>query len=304
MPEIRLPIDITYNTAGVTPIKDVIVALQAADVLIADAVSLLPSLLDDVDLRLVSISVQKLSQESPLKEIIIAALFVAAQQSLEDGVVTGFEALSGVDVAPSYRAILTVAVLLVTFYGVALAKDLLARAISEGPARRQLNALISDLAQKTDRSEDEVRRILEGKYSKAGPVKTLVRSALSFFIPSKREGSAGLEVGDVRIEPRIVDDVPFAGQVAEDQDFERFKPYNNVTLELHAQDMDKTATGWAAVPTGISERRLRLKLMSPVEPAQLWGKSKVRGDVVIISKITAKGFEPSEIHLTSVEAAE
>jgi hypothetical protein len=44
MTEIRLPFSISYQTEGVTPVADVIAALEATDALMRDAVSLLPSL--------------------------------------------------------------------------------------------------------------------------------------------------------------------------------------------------------------------------------------------------------------------
>ncbi|MEQ1934924.1 MAG: hypothetical protein ABL962_13780 [Fimbriimonadaceae bacterium] len=304
MPIVNLPINISYETRGTTPIRDVVAALQATDGLVQDAVALLPSLLGGADVRLISLSVQQLTQQSPLREILIAAVFIAAQDALEDGVVAAVEALSGQELPSDYYTLLTVIVLVVLFYGVGLARDVLGGAVSEGPAKRQLNAMIDDLSQRTGRPGEEVKRILDAKYDKPGPVRSLVRNALSFFIPSKREGNAGISVGDIRIEPRIVDDVPFADQLSDEQDFERFKPYDGATLELHAQDIDKSKTGWAAVPKGISRKRLRLRLMPPVEPSALWGKSRVVGDIVIISKATAGGFVPTEIHLTSIIAAE
>tara|TARA_R110000868_G_scaffold27661_18_gene104673 strand:+ start:8118 stop:9032 length:915 start_codon:yes stop_codon:yes gene_type:complete len=304
MPELFLPINITYDTRGLTPVRDVISALKSADELIRDASSLIPSLVPNSDVQLRGVSVKRLSQESPLREILVATLWVSSQDDIEVGVTTAIKAVAGYDVPDSYQTLLSLAVVLVLFYGVELANNLITKAVKEGPARRQLNAIIADMAQKTGQSTDAVKRILESKYSKPGLVKTLVRHSLAFFIPSKREGSARIQVGDVRIEPEIVNDVPFTGQVDEDQDFTLFKTYDGLSLSLHAQDMDKSKTGWAAVPDGITDRRLKLKLITPVEPSQLWGKSKVIGDVVIISKMTSRGYEPAEIHLSSIIAAE
>jgi hypothetical protein len=277
MPELLLPINITYDTRGLTAVRDVIAALESADELIRDATSLMPSLVPGRGVQLRGVSVRRLTQESPLREILVATLWVTSQEDIEAGVESATKVIAGYDIPETYQTLLALAVVLVLFYGVELANNLITRAVKEGPAKRQLNSIIEDMADKTGQSADEVRRILDAKYSRPGVVKTLVRQSLAFFTPSKREGATRIEVGDVCIEPEIVNDVPFTGQVDEDQDFSLFKSYNGLTLHLHAQDMDKSSTGWAAVPDGITDRRVKLKLIAPVEPSQLWGKARSSG---------------------------
>lgn len=51
MVEFRVPLSIVYETSGATPIMDVVAALQAADAAIQDAISLLPSLIDGVQIE-------------------------------------------------------------------------------------------------------------------------------------------------------------------------------------------------------------------------------------------------------------
>ena len=61
MSEIRLPLSITYETEGVTPVADVIAALQATDALVKDAASLLPSLIDGLQVEKCSLNVRSLT---------------------------------------------------------------------------------------------------------------------------------------------------------------------------------------------------------------------------------------------------
>ena len=68
---------------------------------------------------------------------------------------------------------------------------------------------------------------------------------------------------------------------------------NDVTLEIHAQDKDKINVGWAAIPKGLSESRLKMKLVDPVTSADLWTKNTVKGDITIVSKLTGDGYVPS-----------
>lgn len=74
MAEIRLPLSITYQTEGRTPVGDVIIALQAADWIANDAVSLLPSLINGLKIEQSSLNVLSLTQESPLREYFFVGL--------------------------------------------------------------------------------------------------------------------------------------------------------------------------------------------------------------------------------------
>ena len=86
-------------------------------------------------------------------------------------------------------------------------------------------------------------------------------------------------------------------------DFDRYKPFENVTLEIHAMDRDKGATGWAAVAADFSEKRLKVRVMDPISPSDLWGIETVQVDGVLVSKLTADGFVPAEIQITAIRPA-
>lgn len=51
MASISVPLSIVYDTKGATPLADVIAALQAADIAINDAVSLLPSFVNGLHIE-------------------------------------------------------------------------------------------------------------------------------------------------------------------------------------------------------------------------------------------------------------
>ncbi|BDA85015.1 hypothetical protein Sa4125_25570 [Aureimonas sp. SA4125] len=90
-------------------------------------------------------------------------------------------------------------------------------------------------------------------------------------------------------------------EIKDDQPFERFNSYGGVELEIHAQDRDRNAIGWAAIPRGVSEKRLKMRLMEPVSASDIWNRDVVRADITVISELTSQGFEPVEIHLTRID---
>jgi hypothetical protein len=73
-----------------------------------------------------------------------------------------------------------------------------------------------------------------------------------------------------------------------------------VKLTIHAQDRDKDATGWAAVPEGISDRRIKMRLKDGVTPQALWNRDVIIGDVTVKYRREGLDFVASELHLSRV----
>lgn len=130
-------------------------------------------------------------------------------------------------------------------------------------------------------------------------------SALSFFKPSKNQGNAPILVGDRRIDSETISEVPTDAQIEGADVPEIARPYKDVTIELHAQDMDRSKFGWAGVVPEISGRRLRMELEPPIKPEQVYMKDKVRGDIMLVLKKRADGtYQPSAIHLLDLKERE
>lgn len=300
MASIHVPLSITYDTRGTTPLADVIAALQAADIAINDAVSLLPTFVDGLHIERSQINVRSLSQESPLRELFLVALIVAFQDDLNSEIPPMIEDLLKVNIPDSYDSLVTVVTMIVLFYGAALLKDAATKVVEDSALRRQVNNLIAQLALRTGKTEDEIRRALDVKYGKPGPVKRLAKAVHGFFLPSQREGGVPITFDRDTVGSETIREIPYADEFDEKQDFEKYQSHNGVLLEIHAQDRDKINTGWAAIPIGISESRLRMKLVEPVTVHDLWTKDTIKGDVTIVLKLTGDGYVPSEIHLTRV----
>lgn len=302
MAELRLPIQITYDTKGTTPLADVIAALQAADTAIQDAISLLPSLIDGVHIERSQINVRSLSQESPLRELFMVALIVAFQDDLKTEVPPVLEDLFRVNIPDSYDSLVTVVTMIVLFYGASFLKDAAVKAVEDGALRQKLDNIVAQLSANTGKSPEEIGKILDAKYGKPATGKRLAKAVQRFFIPSQREGGVPISFDRELVEPAVIREIPFADELDEKEDFERYESHNDVTLEIHAQDKDKINTGWAAVPKGISENRLRMKLIEPVTAQDIWTKDTIKGDITIVSKLTGDGYVPTEIHLTRIHS--
>jgi len=300
MTEMNIPLSITYQTKGTTPIADVIEALRSTDALARDAVSLLPSIFEGMRIEESSLNVRSISQESPLRELFFVTLFVTFQSSLTTEVPPMLEELFGVRVDDRYDSIVTVLFMIVVFYGVNFAVDAAKNTIADHRARKTLNALLKTAAAETGKSEEDLRAILDSHFNEPKPFKRLIRNATSFFLPSQQDGNAPVTVDRSEIDSDTVREVPYRSNTSKPSEFDRHEPHSDVELHLHASDRDKSATGWAAVAVGLCDRRLKLKLVNGIEPGALWGKDVVRGNIMLIKKLTADGYQPSEIHLSEL----
>lgn len=300
MSEIRLPLSITYETEGVTPISDVIVALQATEAITRDAVSILPSLIDGLSIEKSSLNVRAVTQESPLRELFFISLFVAFQDELVTEVPPMLEDLFNTTVPDKYDTIVTVAFLAVAFYGAGLAIDAAKKALTDSLPRQKFEELIAVLASETGKPAADIRTILDAKFGKPSAVKRVVKAAKDLFRPSQTDKNASAVFDRDRIPPETIREIPYPGDSDKPADFDRYHPFKQVRLDIHAMDRDRGATGWAAVAEDLSEKRLKVRVMEPLTPSALWGRESVVADGVLVSKLTSDGFVPSEIQMTAV----
>lgn len=296
---IHLPLSIVYDTGIPSRVEDVIASLSAANAISADAASLLPSLVDGLIVGQCSLNVRTLTEGS-LREALFLALLVTYQSELSEEVPPMLEDLFKLTVSDKYDTLVTVVFLVVLFYGAGLAVDVAKKTFTDSLPRAKLNELIDLLSLETGKPSSDIRRMVEARFQKPAAAKRLVSQSKKFFQPSQRDGHAPVIFDRDEVPRETIREIPYQGESDKDHDFDRYEPHEGINLDIHAQDKDKGATGWAAVAEGISEKRLKLRVVDPVQPTDLWQRDRVRADVVIVSKITSDGYTPSEIQVTAV----
>lgn len=297
---VDVPFEVHYLTPGTVPIEDVIDALLSAKLLIEEGGYNLSSLVPGLHIEQVSVTVRSITQESPLREMLFAAIYLTAQKDLEREVPAMIELLTGIQVSENFKTIVTLSVLIALFYGAAYVKDLVVHVTADSKIKKQLDAMIKDLSGRTGKTEDQIRKFLDERYKPKGKLKILGEAAFKFFKPSKSQSDSPIQVNDRAISHELVADVPQSYAYEQIMDEQSARPFPNIDLELHAQDKDRDASGWAAVPRGITDKRLRMKLVDGVSPEQLWGRDQIHGDIIVKYKRVGTDMVPTEIHLTRV----
>jgi hypothetical protein len=154
-----IPFEVQYLTEGIVPIEEVIDAMISAKLFIEEGGYNLGGLIPGLNIEQVQVSVRSISQESPLREAFFAAIYLTLQKDLEREVPALFELVTGTAVPENFKTIATLSMLVAIFYGAATVNSKI---------KRQLDALIEDLSQRTGRSEDHIRKFLEDRYKPQG----------------------------------------------------------------------------------------------------------------------------------------
>ncbi|NJO23198.1 MAG: hypothetical protein HC868_09935 [Sphingomonadales bacterium] len=109
---------------------------------------------------------------------------------------------------------------------------------------------------------------------------------------------------DREIVPETIEEVPLASEITESKPEDETEPLMNVTIELHAQDMDRRKLGWAGIIPAISPDRLRMQIYPTIDPNEIYMKASLKGDVILVSRPQPDGsFKPYLFHLVKLHEA-
>ncbi|TPI34096.1 hypothetical protein FJW08_05075 [Mesorhizobium sp. B3-2-1] len=297
--EIQIPFKVEYQTAANVPIQEIINSLLALQRVLEEAGKNLENFIPGLTVQKVDVRVQQISSGS-LKEVLLVGLFAYFQDELRQELPQLIHDHTGYTVPANADTLLVVLALVAIVYGADFVQKLVLGKVQDTPTQLFKRSLIKDLAQRSGRSEEDVKAFLDKRYGVKTRIKQLGDSAVKFFMPSKKQGNAPILVNDTTIDSSTVADAPMDFAYEKAAQTEKSRHYDGVVLEVHAQDKDRDASGWAAVPLGLHDKRLRMRLMDAATPEQLWGRDRITGDIVLISKRVGLDLEPSEIHLVRI----
>jgi len=302
--EITFEHGLTYRTDKKIPIQYIAESLLSNERLLKEAGTIITGLVEGLDIEGIEISLRHVSQESPLKEMFWGAVIFTYQESLVKEVPQFIEQAFGVDMPDQYQTLITIMALLLAFYGVDFIYRKLNPDASSHKIKQMLDGLVKDVAVMLGKSEDEVRDKLAVQYSDSR-IRQLVRSAVGFFSPAKVNRGTSIipTIGPV-IGSDVIDDIPSQGDVDDFEPDDKFDPLEDVEIEIHSQDVDKTRTGWSGVIKGVHEKRLRMQLYPPIKPEDIYTKVMIRGDIILVSRTDKSGdYVPHMFHLVRLHSA-
>lgn len=297
--EVRVPHHIIYKVEKPVLVSDFVVSLLATEQLIRDCGPILEALFPGLVVEKIEVAVGEIAEGS-LSELIFATLFLSFQKTLESDVPAAIESLTGASIPAGYDSIVSLAFCLILFYGVDAIYTQVNKGVFSRKLRRQLNDVTKEISRETGLSEEKIFSIFEDKFGKSR-LRLVMQMAVDFFAISKRSDNAPIIIQNRFLDRGFVSEVPSSAQIEEAEISQLVQQFENVTVEIHAQDIDRAKTGWAAVVPNVSPKRMKMELYPPIQPQDLYTRSKIKGDVaVVFDKRRDGSYQPTTIHLMSI----
>lgn len=294
---------VEYDLDGISSVAAVAESLLANERLAKEAALLLEALIPGLVIEQTTVSVKRVVQESPLKEAFVVALVAAFQPKLEHDMPKIITDLTGVVVPEHYHTLLSLFVMIIAIYGISKAIDLL----FPGRGKKELDGnykklvlVAGDLIQVPPAQiETAVRARYSGR--RISQVSSLVRG---YFAPTLGRGKARIVApnGSEISAPALMEIPQLAiPQTIEDSERTETQFENNKRIILHAMDRDRGKLGWAAHIPSLFEDRVPMKLDKTIDPATLFTKRQIIGDVLVVYTIDEGGNRlASELHLLRI----
>ncbi len=297
---IRVPFSIVYETDELVSLPEIIESLRGINEIGREVSALIEIMLDGVTVEALELSVIEISQKSPLTELLAASVAIALQPDLRKEIPGIFDSLTGSHAGHDYPAIITLLFSVVTIYGVHHALAALKGVYGNAHIQAKLDCVISDLANACGLSEEDIKRRLDRRFTPRR-LRAAVFSALKVFLPSKNHHNAPMRIEPILFEKAVVAEVPSNAQMLDFDPSPTSRSLQKTSIEIHAQDLDRSKVGWAGIVRAVSSKRLRMELYPTIQPDKIYTKSHILGDIIVEFKIDADGEEvPSMFHLIHV----
>ena len=205
--EVILPHRVEYLVEGPVSITEVVESLQAQQRLITELGEVFELILDGVHVQRAELRVRAISVGS-LKEAFFVALFLVYQEELRREIPPMVEAWLGLPVDDRYDTLVTVGVLFLLYYGADYAYKRLIDQLGSARLANQLNQFASELAHASGKSVPEIRKLIDDYFGRRGRLKELAKASVKFFRPSRNQNNDPILIGDRRVEPQAIRDVP------------------------------------------------------------------------------------------------
>jgi len=292
----------TYEIDGTASLSDIAQSLLSVERITKEVGPVLEGSVRGLSIEKIEISLRELTHASPVKEIFWLSVFVAFQKDLEAEVPTAIEQLTGVPVPDSYDTIVTVITLIIIFYGVDWVLQKIAPTGPSQKIQRMFNGLVDEAASGLGVPREKIIGTLEERYG-GNKIRSIAKSAINFWNIAKRNPGSKVIAGTHEVGPDVISEIPSDLDVASYEAEEISEPFEDVEIELHAQDIDRQKQGWAGVVKSISGDRLRMTLYPTISPEDIYRQDTIRGDIILVSRRQDSGdYLPYMFHLVGLRS--
>jgi hypothetical protein len=289
-------------------VEDLIKSLEANARLIRASGDLISHLVPGLKIESKQVSVVRLSQESPLRELFAYSIVLAYQKELEKEVPALIEYLTGYQVPDSHDTIVTVLTMLIAIYGISKAFDKLFPKRSKDNIDSTRKTLTKRAAELLGTTTERVMAAMEVLFT-GRSTRVLVGASQKVFAPTRNQSRAAIrdKSGQEMVPAETVREAQAAAGLpypseSDDEPQPVSKLHRNMRIILHAMDKDRQRFGWAGHCPDLFDDRVPMHLEKHIKPSDIFGRDEITGDILLISEENDNGeLEPKEFLLLQVE---
>ncbi|EDM46260.1 hypothetical protein, partial [Marinobacter algicola] len=147
---------------------------------------------------------------------------------------------------------------------------------------------------------EDIAAFLKGTKDK----KRLAKQAVAVVRPAKADPDATIEIDempDLTVSNQFIQSTP--DEYEPPMPTEKTESYRDVDIIIYASDRDKSDKAWAGTIPGIVDHRVRFSLSESIDPRELHGRIKARGDIVVTFRFVKakKEYEAKLVEIDSVD---
>lgn len=296
--DIVLPHSLTYNISERPDAEEVAATIISNKIAIVEAAAILEKLVPGLVVTSCKVEVASITQNSPLKEAFLAAMIVSFQPKIGEDLPKVIEGVTGANVPEEYKSLISIIAFAIIFFGIKAAIDIVRSGANSVLSNRKYDELVSAISQKVGIEEDEVKKTFDNVI-KGKKKKSVIKASLNLFKPAKRDpNSSIIAPGIEEIDQKLVSEVPDASMLDAIEPEEHFETLENVDVYLIAQDKQHKRQGWAGVLPSVGEARLKMAIMPPISPQDVFLKSSVKADITMVYRSQDDGsYKPYMFYL-------
>lgn len=265
------------------------------------ALQILEDLIDGFHVESIDVRLKKVTQESPLKELLALAIVVTFQKDLEREVPPVVDALMGANIPDKYDSIVTVLAMIIAIYGISTFFEWLKPAKQPKTLDKDYSTLLQTAGNSLQMQPAQIERAVTKRFS--GGMKPLIqRASLDFLRPAKRARGAKIIAADGSyISKEAIAECPGDIDFAIQEDTDQY-PLQGVEIDIRALDKDRKKTGWAAVVKDVTKKRLKMQIYPTIDVKKVIGKERIKGDIIVSNKRDDGGsFQPNAYFLVGLD---
>lgn len=271
--------EIVYDFDDEATIEEVASSLLAHTRFVRDAIAVLEACHPNLEISESRVRLSLLSQQSPLKQLLVVSLVLGFQGDLEEEVPDFVKAITGIDVPEQYDSMVTVFVMAVSLYGALVLVERILKSGKSGKILEAYGAAKNAAANLVEVDDDTVAQKIEEQMG-GGRLRSTARAARDFFRPAKRHKALSISSSSsITISKDVLDEIPT--DLDEEQLDERRDMYDieRVVVKLRAHDLDREKSGWASVIEEVSPNRVKTHKDPSIPAATIFTKPSVIADV-------------------------